>query len=79
MEPAFESNKTQITVFNVPLGASGTAVQVYLEESNLEVISQERQINKYGDEIVKTGVIKFKCFKKKKGSKISPAIRSPQQ
>ena len=28
VEPAFEANKTQITVFNVPLGASGTAVQV---------------------------------------------------
>ena len=50
--------------FNVILGAAGTTVQHYLEENNLEIISHERQTIKYGDEIVKTGVLKFKCLQK---------------
>ena len=55
VEPAFEANKTQITVFNVPLGASGQAIQEYLEANNLKVLSHERQTVTYCDEIVKTG------------------------
>ena len=63
VEPAFEANKTQITVFNVPLGASGQAIQEYLESNNLKVLSHERQTVTYCDEIVKTGVIKYRCQK----------------
>ena len=64
VEPAFDKDRTIITVFNVPLGASGGSVQQYLEENYLKVLSHERQSIKYGDNGVYTGVIKFRCEKK---------------
>ena len=63
MEPAYEANKTQRTVFNVRLTASGNAVRQYLEESDLKVLAVERQIAKLSDLAVYTGVIKYKCIK----------------
>ena len=64
VEPAFDKDRTIITVFNVPLGASGGSVQQYLEENYLKVLSHERQSIKYGDNRVYIGVIKFRCDKK---------------
>ena len=64
MEPAFDKDRTIITAFNVPLGASGGSVQQYLEENYLKVLSHERQSIKYGDNGVYTGVIKFRCDKR---------------
>ena len=63
VEPAFDTNKTIITVFNVPLGASGDCIRQYLEDNNLKVTSHERQHIKYGDAAVYTGVIKYRCNK----------------
>ena len=63
VEPAFDISKTVITVFNVPLGASGHCIQQYLEENKLKVISHERQSVKNGDTSVYTGVLKFRCSK----------------
>ena len=64
VEPAFDKDRTIITAFNVPLGASGGSVQQYLEENYLKVLSHERQSIKYGDNGVYTGVIKFRCDKR---------------
>ena len=63
VEPAYEANRTQITVFNVPLSASGATIKQYLEESNLKVLAHDRQITKFGEQTFYTGVIKYKCLK----------------
>ena len=43
VEPAFDTTKTVVTIFNVPLGASGHCLQEYLEGNKLKVMSHERQ------------------------------------
>ena len=75
VEPAFDTNKTIITVFNVPLGESGSCIQQYLEENNLKVLSRERQNVKYGDFSVYTGVIKYRC-NKLNGFEILPTFKT---
>ena len=89
VEPAFEANKTQITVFNVPLAASGTVIQQYLKENHLEILAFERQIARFEGETVYTGVIKYKCIKREGFINLPPyktfynnrriGIRHPEQ
>ena len=63
VEPALDTSRTTITSFNVPLGASGSSIQQFLEEKHFKVTSHERQNIRYGDSAVYTGVIKFRCEK----------------